>query len=87
MLMLAGLELYPGAIGFLNYDTYVLGYDGYLCYRCCSPPFSATRSTGDMSFIALVLNIGVLGFLLSAGRSLNLWDYVIDPVAWFLAIG
>ena len=30
MLMLAGLELYPGAIGILNYDTYVLGYDGYL---------------------------------------------------------
>lgn len=38
-------------------------------------------------FIALALNVAILGFLLSAGRSLNLWDYVIDPVAWLLAIG
>ena len=30
VLVLAGLLLYPGAIGFLNYDTYVLGYSGYL---------------------------------------------------------
>ena len=29
VLVLAGLSL-PGAVGFLNYDTYVLGYAGYL---------------------------------------------------------
>jgi hypothetical protein len=86
MLMLAGLGLYPGAIGFLNYDTYILGYSGYLL------PLLLAAILGyaiyrRYVFIALALNIGILGFLLSAGRSLNLWDYVIDPVAWFLAIG
>ena len=30
MIVLAGLLLYPGVVGFLNYDTYVLAYAGYL---------------------------------------------------------
>jgi hypothetical protein len=86
ILMLAGLLLYPGAIGFLNYDTYVVGYSGYLL------PLLLAAIVGYAIYrryllVALALNIGVLGFLLSAGRSLNLWDYVIDPVAWLLAIG
>jgi len=50
-------------------------------------PLSATQSNRRHVFIALALNVAILGFLLSAGRSLNLWDYVIDPVAWLLAIG
>ena len=78
--------LYPGAIGILNYDTYVLGYSGYLL------PLLLTAILGYAIYrryvlVALALNIGILGFLLSAVRSLNLWDYVIDPVAWLLAIG
>ena len=74
------------AVGFLNYDTYVLGYGGYLL------PLLLAATLGYAIYrryflVALALNIGILGFLLGAGRSLNLWDYVIDPVAWFLAIG
>jgi hypothetical protein len=85
-LMLAGLGLYPGATGILNYDTYVLGYSGYLL------PLLLAATLGyaiyrRYVFIVLALNVAILGFLLSAGRSLNLWDYVIDPVAWLLAIG
>ena len=86
MLVLAGLLLFPGAVGFLNYDTYVLGYGGYLL------PLLLAATLGYAIYrryflVALALNIGILGFLLGAGRSLNLWDYVIDPVAWILAIG
>jgi len=86
VLVLAGLLLFPGAVGFLNYDTYVLGYGGYLL------PLLLAATLGYAIYrryflFALALNIGILGFLLGAGRSLNLWDYVIDPVAWFLAIG
>ena len=81
-----GPGLYPGAIGILNYDTYVLGYSGYLL------PLLLAATLGyaiyrRYVFIVLALNVAILGFLLSAGRSLNLWDYVIDPVAWLLAIG
>ena len=85
-LMLAGLGLYPGATGILNYDTYVLGYSGYLLPLLLAATLSYAIYRRYV-FIAMALNVAILGFLLSAGRSLNLWDYVIDPVAWLLAIG
>jgi hypothetical protein len=85
-LVIAGLILYPGATGFLNYDTYVLGYSGYIL-PLALVVLLAYAIYRRYLFIVAALDIGILGFLLSAGRSLNLWDYIIDPVAWFLAIG
>lgn len=85
-LALAGLVLYPGAVGFLNYDTYVLGYSGYLLPLMLVAVL-AYAVYRQYFFVVAALNVGILGFLLSAGRSLNLWDYVIDPVGWMLAIG
>jgi hypothetical protein len=84
--VLAGIVLYPAAAGFLDYDTYVLGYSGYLL------PLLLAGLLGyalyrRYFFVALALNIAILGFLFGAGRSLNLWDYVIDPIAWLFAIG
>jgi hypothetical protein len=86
MLVIAGLFLYPGAIGFLNYDTYVLGYGGYLL-PLMLVAILAYAIYRRYFFIGGAINIAILGFLLAAGRSLNLWDYIIDPVAWLLAIG
>ncbi|HVX37044.1 MAG TPA: hypothetical protein VHC71_12590 [Hyphomicrobium sp.] len=86
ILALAGLALYPGAIGFLNYDPYVLGYSGYLL-PLVLVAILAYAVYRRYFFVVAALNVGILGFLLSAGRSLNLWDYVIDPVGWMLAIG
>ena len=83
VLVLAGLLLYPGAIGFLNYDTYVLGYSGYLLPLLLAL-ILGYAIYGRYVLAAVALNVGILGFLLGAGRSLNLWDYVIDPVAWIL---
>jgi hypothetical protein len=86
VLALGGLVLYPGALGFFNYDTYVLGYSGYLL------PLALAAMLGYAVYrrylvVAACINVGILAFLFSAGRSLNLWDYIIDPVAWALAIG
>lgn len=86
ILVLTGLVLYPGAVGFLNYDTYVLGYSGYLLPLMLVAVL-AYAIYRRYFFVVAALNVGILGFLLSAGRSLNLWDYIIDPVAWMLAIG
>jgi hypothetical protein len=86
MLFLGGLALYPGAVGFLNYDTYVLGYGGYVLPVILAV-ILAYAIYRRYFFVMAALDIALVGFLLSAGRSLNLWDYVIDPVAWFLAIG
>jgi hypothetical protein len=85
-LVVAGLILYPGATGILNYDTYVLGYSGYLLPLALAA-LLAYAIYRRYLFVLAALDIGIAGFLLSAGRSLNLWDYVVDPVAWFLAIG
>lgn len=86
VLALAGALLFPGAVGFLNYDPYGLGFSGYAL------PLVLTALLGyalyrRYFYIVAILNIGIFGFLIGAGRSLNLWDYVIDPLAWMLAIG
>jgi hypothetical protein len=86
MLVLAGALLYPGAIGFLNYDTYILGYSGYVLPLMLAL-LIAYALYRRYFFVVTTLNISILGFLLAGGRSLNLWDYVIDPLAWVLAIG
>ncbi|WP_045835420.1 hypothetical protein [Hyphomicrobium sp. 99] len=84
MLAVAGLVLYPAAVGFFNYDTYVLGYSGYLL------PIGIAFVLGYAIYrgyfiVALALNAAILSFLFGAGQSLNLWDYVVDPVAWIIA--
>lgn len=84
--LIAGLVLYPSAIGFLNYDTYVIGYSGYLLPAAAGAVL-AYALYRRYFFIVAALDIAIIGFLLSAGRSLNLWDYLIDPVGWFVAIG
>lgn len=86
MLVLAGVLLYPGAVGFLNYDPYALGYSGYVL-PLALVLLLAYALFRRYFFIVAALNVGIIGFLLDAGRSLNLWDYVIDPLAWLLAIG
>jgi hypothetical protein len=86
MLVIAGLFLYPGAIGFLNYDTYVLVYGGYLL-PLMHVAILAYAIYRRYFFVVAILNVSFLAFLLGAGRSLNLWDYVIDPVGWVFAIG
>jgi len=86
MLVLAGALLYPGAIGFLNYDPYVLGYSGFVL-PLAVVLLIAYALYRRYFYIVAALNIAILAFLLGAGRSLNLWDYVIDPLAWVIAIG
>lgn len=86
MLVVAGLLLYPGAVGFLNYDTYVLGYGGHVL-PLTLVLLLAYALYRRYFFIVATLNVSILAFLLGTGRSLNLWDYIIDPVAWMLAIG
>lgn len=85
-LALAGLALYPGAIGFLDYDTYVLGYSGHVLPLALIAVLAYALYRRYL-FVVTALNISFLGFLLNAGRSLNLWDYVIDPVGWLFAVG
>jgi hypothetical protein len=86
MLALAGLVLYPASVGFLDYDTYALGYSGYLLPIAIALILAYTVYRGYL-LTALALNVAIGLFLASAGLSFNLWDYVMDPVAWIIATG
>jgi hypothetical protein len=86
VIALAGLALYPASVGFLDYDTYALGYSGYLLPIALALILAYTIYRGFL-LTALALNVAIGLFLASAGLSFNLWDYVMDPVAWIIATG
>ncbi|HET6389319.1 hypothetical protein [Hyphomicrobium sp.] len=86
MLAIAGTILYPAAVGFLDYDTYVLGYSGYVLPLALAT-ILAYAIFRRYLITALVLNVAIAAFLLGAGHSVNLWDYVVDPVAWLIGMG
>ncbi|MBS0235212.1 MAG: hypothetical protein JSR99_17230 [Proteobacteria bacterium] len=86
MLAVAGLVLYPAATGFLNYDTYMLGYSGYLLPSATALMMAYAIFRG-YRLMAVVLNVAIAAFLLGIGESRNFWDYVIDPVAWIIGCG
>lgn len=81
----AGLMLYPGAVGFLSFDPYVYGYSGYLL------PSTIAVLIGYSIYkrywiSTAAINLGLCMYVLEIGPSLNLWDYMIDPIAWVFAI-
>jgi hypothetical protein len=86
-LAVAGLVLYPGATGFIvDRDTYVAGYSGYLLPAAVVAVI-AYALYRKYFLTAFALNVGIATFLLNAGASRNLWDYVMDPVAWLIGCG
>ncbi len=86
VIALGGFALYPASVGFLDYDTYTLGYSGYLLPIAIALILAYSVYRGFL-LSALALNAAVGLFLLGAGRSLNFWDYIMDPVAWTIATG
>ena len=60
-LVIAGFILYPGAIGFLNYDTYVLGYSGYVL-PLALVALLVYAIFRRYLFIVAALDIAILGF-------------------------
>lgn len=83
VLAVAGLSLYPGAMGFLDRDPYVVGYSGYLLPSALALVIVYALWRGYL-LTAFALNAGIATFLLNAGASRNLWDYVMDPIAWLI---
>jgi hypothetical protein len=64
-----------------DYDTCVLGYDGYLLPLLLAANLGYAINRRYV-FIALALNVAILVFLLSTGAVSN----VIDPLAWIAAV-
>jgi hypothetical protein len=86
MLAVMGTLLYPAATGYLDQDPYVFGYSGYLLPTAVALIIAYALWRGYI-ITALSLNVAILSFLFSAGASRNLWDYVMDPIAWIIGCG
>lgn len=76
--VLAGVLLYPAALGLTYFDPYALGY--------ASPVFAGALLLLALAawylrleWLVALLVIAVLARLANALESRNLWDYLIDP--------
>lgn len=80
MLAISGLLLYPSAVGLIDYDAYGLGYHGILLPAVVAAVLAYAIWRRYWVVVA-VIDIALAACVLGLGRSLNLFDYLIDPVA------
>jgi len=78
----AGLILYPNALGLGRFDLYALGYGGLVLPSVAAALALAAWIAGHRA-AALTVVVGLWAWVLGAGESHNLWDYLID--AWLAA--
>lgn len=82
----AALALYPMALGIGRFDPYHLGYG--------SPWFlgglfavALTAWFGRVHLLAVCLALATLAWSVRWYESTNLWDYLLDPLLSFYALG
>jgi hypothetical protein len=83
---IAGTVLYPAAMGYFDFDPYIVGYSGYLLPTAVALVI-AYALFRDYLVSAFALNVAIAAFLLHFGASRNLWDHIMDPVAWIIGCG
>lgn len=74
---LAGLALYPLALGLGDFDPYALGWQS-LAFQALVPVVSLALFYHGSRLGWLLLGAGV-GWMLGVLESTNLWDYLVDP--------
>lgn len=82
-----GIALYPMALGYGYFDPYALGFAG---------KESVLLLLGILFALALLirqnwlvfswLTLSMLLFNMKAFESTNMWDYLIDPIAWLTCL-
>lgn len=86
LIALAALALYPMALGVGLFDPYRLGYGspwfvgGLLAVSLAAWQFRRPE-------IAACLALAILAWTLRWYESTNLWDYLLDPLVSFYALG
>ncbi len=77
ILMLAGLILYPMALGLSPWDSYGMGYGG-VGFALILPVLFVGLIIRRSWMVLLVLSCSILAYLAGLLESTNLWDYLID---------
>jgi len=86
LIAVAGLALYPLALGMGAWDPYRLGYgDPWFLTALLVVALAALLL--DVPVVTVCIAVGVLAWALRAYESRNLWDYLLDPLvfAWALS--
>lgn len=86
LLAIAGLLLYPSAMGFSPLDVYALGYRPAELLLVLAAFAAWARLRGRKAAAYMVL-VAVAAFDVRLLESDNLWDYLIDPLATLWAWG
>jgi hypothetical protein len=81
----SGLLLYPTATGLLAFDLYDLGFRGVAVPALMAAFVVAGWRSGARD-VAIWIGGAALLYLCGAYASVNLWDYLIDPVGFLAAI-
>ena len=82
----AALALYPMALGVGMFDPYRLGYGSpWLLSAFFAVALAAWF--GRLHLIALCLALATLAWTLRWYESTNVWDYLLDPLVSFYALG
>ena len=82
---LAGLMFYPLALGATVFDPYAWGYLSQMLAMMLAA-FSAMAWWKGLRNLAVILLLPVLAYHLKMLESVNLWDYLIDPVVFVYAV-
>ncbi len=86
VIAVAGLALYPTALGFIPVDLYHFGYSpGFLLILILVLTILAWMAS--FHFAAVLPVVAVIAFNLKILESENLWDYLVDPFIVFYAWG
>lgn len=82
---IAGVVLYPMALGLGPFDPYAAGFSGPLLPLLLAVAAAAGWWRG-LRAAAVVLLAVLGGWLLALGESQNLWDYLLDAWLWLYAL-
>lgn len=84
IILIAGLLLYTSYLGLINYDLYKLGYfSNYFLVICMIIAFIIFFINKLMAWSILV---SCVAFYFQLQASNNIWDYLIDPILFIIAI-
>ena len=85
LLAATAVFLYPLALGLTPFDPYALGYGSAGLVTALLLVTLAAWGAG-LNLIVLVVIAAVLAYLGGAVESMNLWDYLIDPLVSVYAL-
>jgi hypothetical protein len=78
------LLLYVSALGFVRLDVYAWGYQA--SWLALVAALLALALWTSAPLVSWALAFALLAFALQIGASRNLWDYLLDPLMFFVAI-